>query len=147
MFFNRPTLHNWALNQICSLTFDSSNIYNFYVKIHTKENVLTLYSTCIQWLNNSSVHGPIPEFEVTLWCDDLSKLPIWLRQLERLSVSCPRTTMGTLLEGLDGKTVGVQWQLGDFSHVKGSSRPIEKHTTTNKEHPWPDNEALWVWSF
>lgn len=43
--------------------------------------------------------------------------------------------MGTLLEGMTGKIARVPRQSGDFSHVKEPSRPTEKHTTTNKEHP------------
>lgn len=90
------------------------------------------------------------EFEGTLWWNNLSKLLIWLRHLAQKSVSCPKTTMGTLLIGGWGWLERL-WECSDswgtFLVWNEPSHFIEKHTTTNKEHPWPDNKAIWSRSF
>ncbi len=136
------------LSGSCRLKNPEERRWSHSLKINTdRRKFVDVFSWVQEWVDHSTRNDPLPRFEAALRCDIRSKVPVWLRQLERSSASCPRTTMGTSLEGLAGKIVGVQWQFGDFSHVKGSSHPKEKHTTTNKEHPWPDNEPLWVWSF
>lgn len=154
-FFSHFTKSSFSLSFCLSLSLSLSLACYFCITVPLLQTVLTSdtdYTTRqkqIFSLTTQKYYIHIPDYklldqycdlhcssnkksEITLWSDDLSKFPIWLKQLEHSSVSCPRTTMGTLLEGLAGKIVGVQWQLGDFSHVK-RAKPSHRKTHHYKQ--------------